>query len=92
MLFYIVVSFFTLLVHKSSGQNSLNVLSLLSWQLEFVDEICHNRTGNSTVFEDLKETLTNCQKTMLNGTGLTELSYDSLESSNVEVLRGFYES
>jgi hypothetical protein len=73
-------------------QFSLSFLSLASWQLSFLDDVCKNRSDNSTVYEDLRQTLADCESSMLEGTQINELDYNSLASLDVEEFRKAFHS
>ena len=77
---------------SSQSQDTLSVISLVTWQLNFLDELCSNRTENSKVFDELKETIKECEKSLLLNTQISELSYNSLVNSDVKLFRDFYNS
>lgn len=73
-------------------QVSLSLLSLASWQLSFLDEICKDREENSTTFDDLRDTLRQCEVSMLNGTNISEISYIAISNGSVDEFREIYVS
>jgi poly(3-hydroxyalkanoate) synthetase len=75
----------------SQAVDSLNAISLLASQVDFLEEICLNRTANSSTFDELKETIEACQSMILNGTELT-LTYSTLMNSNPQEFYSFYMS
>jgi poly(3-hydroxyalkanoate) synthetase len=78
-------------IGESFGQESLSALSLLTSQLDFFESMCINRSENSTVFAELKETLEECQDSLLNGTEL-ELTFNALLHTDPKEFYQFYES
>lgn len=83
------VLFVSCLIGAGFGQqiNSLSAMSLISPQLEFLEDKCLNQTSNETVFEDLKQTIEECHSLILNGTDLT---YDVLVNSNPKEFYDLY--
>lgn len=79
------------LIGEGFGQeiNSLSAMSLISPQLEFLESKCYNRTNNVTVFEELKETIDDCQSLMLNGTKRS-LTYHTLVHTDPKEFFDFY--
>lgn len=71
--------------------DSLSAISLIEPQVNFLEELCFNRTENSTIFEELKETIENCQSMFLNGTEF-ELTYNTLTSTDPKEFYNFYMS
>jgi len=65
---------------------SLNAITLISSQLEFLETMCFNRM---TAFEDLQETVRECQQLILNGTPLT---YNTLTTKDPLEFYQFYTS
>jgi hypothetical protein len=77
------------IAQMSHQLDSLNAVSLIAPQIDFLEEMCFNRTGNEKVFEDLQSTLFACQSTKFNGTELS-LSYNTLVYTSPEVFYNFY--
>lgn len=72
---------------ESPHEISLDAFSLISSQLDFIEEMCFNRTESFTVFDKLEDAIAECQTMMLNGTALS-LSFDALTTTDP---REFYE-
>lgn len=51
--------------------SQLSAITLISAQLDFLENMCINRTDSSAVFDELKETIEDCEALILNGTDLT---------------------
>lgn len=79
--------------HKAHSKKveSLSALSLIAAQLEFLENMCLERTQNETLFEELTETIEGCESAMLNGTELT-LTYSSLLEADPKEFYSFYMS
>lgn len=71
--------------------DSLTSISLIASQVEFLEDMCFNRTENGTIFEILKETIEGCQSTIFNETELT-LTYNTLFSTDPKEFYNFYMS
>lgn len=50
--------------------NSLGVISLISPQFVFLEDMCFNRTGNSTTYDEIMQTIEGCRSASLNETEL----------------------
>lgn len=66
-------------------------MSLIMPQVDFLEDMCFNRTENVNVFNELKQTLEECQSMILNGTNLT-LTYDTLVYKDPREFYDFYTS
>ncbi|CRL05007.1 CLUMA_CG017998, isoform A [Clunio marinus] len=71
--------------------DSLNALSLLTSQVDFLEEMCFNRTEDGNIFEDFKLTVEECEAKILNGSNVA-FTYSALESSNPDEFYAFYTS
>ena len=69
---------------------SLDALSLISSQLDFLEDMCLNRTGNETAFEKLHETIEECQQAFLNGTSPWLVIWWSHDSRSEGILWGLF--
>lgn len=67
----------------------LDAFSLISSQLDFLEEMCYNRTGNETAFERLRTKIEECQMALLNGTSLS-LSFNDLTYADPKEFYNFY--
>jgi hypothetical protein len=74
---------------QSSSEISLDAFSLISSQLVFLEDVCFNRTENETHYEQIVESLFECQTEFLNGTSL-KLSFKDLVSADPEDFHDFY--
>lgn len=64
------------------GLSQLSAISLISAQLDFLENMCINRSDSNSVFGELKETIEDCEALILNGTDLT-LTYKWISSEKV---------
>ena len=71
--------------------SSLTAISLIAAQVDFLEDMCLNRTGDESVFEELKDAIDECQSVMLNGTDFT-LSFDALVNTEPKEFYDFYKS
>jgi hypothetical protein len=66
-------------------------MSLITSQLDFLEEMCYNKTDDFSTFDDLEETIGECQKSFLNGTTL-RLTLDELTTTDPKEFFKFYAS
>jgi hypothetical protein len=87
----VVIAFCIIVDGRSQQLSSLGAVSLISTQLDFLEELCFNRTGNPTTFAELQQTLEDCQVNILNGTELT-LTLSTLMHTDPREFHKFYTS
>ena len=66
---------------------SLDAFSLVSSQLDFLEDMCVNRTGDIEIFDKLKDMILECREGFLNDTPLSLTFKDLLDTDP----REFYE-
>ena len=69
----------------------MDALSLISSQLDFLEDMCLNRTGSETAFDKLHETIVECQQALLNGTSIA-LTFDDLTTADPKEFYEVYSS
>jgi hypothetical protein len=84
-----VVSF--LIFSCNCQEISLDAFSLISSQLNFLDEMCYNRTEDETVFDKLQATIKQCEETFLNGSSF-RLTLNDLSTVDPKEFFEFYSS
>lgn len=57
------------IIRQSFSQ--LSAITLISAQLDFLENMCINRTESNAVYGELKETIEDCEASIMNGTDLT---------------------
>lgn len=65
----------------------MDAFSLISTQLDFLEDMCFSRTGDKRIFEKLKNTVDECREGFLKETPLS-LSFKDLLQTDPKV---FYE-
>lgn len=73
----------------SQEVKSLSAFALLSSQINFLEDLCFNRTENETIFQDLKQGIDYCEELVLNGTELT-LTYTTLVGADPDKFYSLY--
>lgn len=72
----------------TSQDAPLSILTLLNSQIDFLRQVCFDRTQNATIFEEIRSTLTECQRMILNG---TSLNYATLSVVTPTEFHEFYD-
>lgn len=73
--------------HRENEEISLDAFSLISSQLDFLEDMCENRTGDTGVFDKLKGAVAECREGFLNDTPLSLTFKDLIETDP----KDFYE-
>lgn len=88
---FLLVSLFSRQPSCQCQEISLDAFSLISSQLDFLEDMCLNRTGNETAFVELHDTIEECQQALLNGTSLG-LTFDDLTTADPKEFYEVYSS
>jgi hypothetical protein len=87
----VVIALCIIVEGLSQQLGSLSAMSLIAPQVDFLEDMCLNRTGNNTTFDNLKQSLEDCQTVILNGTEL-DLTYNTLVYTDPKEFYDFYTS
>lgn len=87
--FVVLIAICIIATSFSQQIDFLGAISLIAPQVDFLEDVCFNRTENSKIFQELKETIEDCQSKILNGTELT-LTYSTLMNTDPKEFYNFY--
>lgn len=87
--FAVLTVFCKISLGVSQQIDSLSLISLISPQLDFLEDMCFNRTENSTAYQQLKVTFEDCHDKIINDTHLTLTYYNLLHTDPKEFYK-FY--
>lgn len=84
---------FCILRESSTQQqfDSLSVIALISSQMDFLEDMCYDRSANIDVFKQLVKTVEACESMIFNGTGVS-LTYRALQDADPSEFYSFYVS